>query len=125
MKRYALFLFFVKMLAFSLTLIFALLTLVNLFYRMDPKEKERAVVGGADLRPIVIVDAGHGGVDSGAVSVLGHEEKHLNLSVAKKLGAFLEAAGIRVIFTRSSSVLGEGRGSPSLGFLAKRSSSSF
>ncbi len=51
--------------------------------------------------PTVILDAGHGGLDSGAVSVYGDEEKHLNLAVAKKLGAFLENAGVRVIYTRT------------------------
>lgn len=51
--------------------------------------------------PTVILDAGHGGMDSGAVSVYGDEEKHLNLAVAKKLGAFLENAGVRVIYTRT------------------------
>lgn len=55
--------------------------------------------------PTVILDAGHGGLDSGAVSVYGDEEKHLNLEVAKKLGAFLENGGVRVIYTRTEDVM--------------------
>lgn len=53
----------------------------------------------------MILDPGHGGVDSGAVSVLGDEEKNLNLSLAKKVGSFLEEAGIRVIFSRTEDAL--------------------
>ena len=53
-------------------------------------------------KPTVILDAGHGGVDSGAVSVSGAEEKNLNLEVTKKIGSFLESAGIQVIYTRSN-----------------------
>lgn len=56
-------------------------------------------------QPTVILDAGHGGLDSGAVSVYGDEEKNLNLAVTKKLGAFLENAGIRVIYTRTEDVM--------------------
>ena len=36
----------------------------------------------------IVLDAGHGGIDSGAVSVLGDEEKHINLAVTQKLGEF-------------------------------------
>lgn len=53
----------------------------------------------------VILDPGHGGVDSGTVSVLGDEEKDINLSVAKALGQFLEAAGIRVLYTRTDDTM--------------------
>ena len=53
-------------------------------------------------KPMVILDPGHGGVDSGAVSVSGTEEKNLNLAVAKKIGAFLESAGVEVIYTREN-----------------------
>jgi len=55
-----------------------------------------------DLRPAVILDPGHGGADPGAISVIGTEEKQINLALAKSLGAFLEAAGIRVIYTREN-----------------------
>ncbi len=55
--------------------------------------------------PTVILDAGHGGVDSGAVSLLGTEEKNINLAVTKKLGEFLNEAGFRVLYTRQEDVL--------------------
>ena len=48
----------------------------------------------------VIIDAGHGGMDGGAVSVTGTLEKDLNLSVAKKAEALFTAAGYEVVMTR-------------------------
>jgi N-acetylmuramoyl-L-alanine amidase len=49
----------------------------------------------------VIVDAGHGGVDSGKVGVNGVLEKDLNLTIAKKLKKLLEQEGIRADLTRT------------------------
>ncbi|NGP44951.1 SH3 domain-containing protein [Bacillaceae bacterium SIJ1] len=48
----------------------------------------------------VVVDAGHGGHDSGAVGATGLLEKEVTLDVAKKLKAKLEAAGATVIESR-------------------------
>jgi len=48
----------------------------------------------------VVVDAGHGGHDGGAISPNGLTEKNINLSVAKFLADFLYKAGAKVILTR-------------------------
>lgn len=50
----------------------------------------------------VIVDAGHGGHDSGARSVRGKNEKDVALDTAKRLAAILRRRGFRVIETRNS-----------------------
>jgi len=50
-------------------------------------------------RKIIVVDAGHGGFDPGMVSNK-VEEKHINLSIAKKLQVFLEQGGATVFLTR-------------------------
>ncbi len=52
-------------------------------------------------RITVIVDAGHGGEDGGAVSSAGAAEKSLNLSIALMLGDMLRANGVDVIYTRT------------------------
>ena len=50
----------------------------------------------------IIVDAGHGIPDGGAVGVSGSVEQKINLDIALKLKEVLEGKGIRVIMTRES-----------------------
>ena len=52
--------------------------------------------------PCVVVDAGHGGIDSGKVGINGALEKDINLKIAEALKKYLEAEGIRVVMTRES-----------------------
>ena len=61
-------------------------------------------VGGAlnSGMPTIILDAGHGGIDSGCVSVNGAEEKDINLSIMLRLRDMLEASGFEVIVTRDA-----------------------
>lgn len=49
----------------------------------------------------VVIDAGHGGFDSGKVGVDGTLEKDVNLVIAKKLEQLLKAADVNVIMTRT------------------------
>lgn len=51
---------------------------------------------------IIVVDAGHGGPDGGAVGPGGTLEKDLNLAVAKKLALLLSQAGVAVVMTRDT-----------------------
>lgn len=53
----------------------------------------------------IVLDAGHGGEDGGAVSDSGIFEKDLNLAIAKKLATLLELNGVDVIMTRTEDVL--------------------
>ncbi len=48
----------------------------------------------------VIIDAGHGGHDTGAIGAKGTREKDVALAIAKKLAEKLEAAGLEVLLTR-------------------------
>ncbi len=50
----------------------------------------------------VVVDAGHGGKDFGAISPRGTVEKHLVLDMARRVYDELRAAGLEVIMTRNS-----------------------
>jgi len=50
----------------------------------------------------VMVDAGHGGRDSGARGVGGLWEKNVNLQVARLLGKQLEMMGFEVLYTRTT-----------------------
>ena len=53
----------------------------------------------------VVLDAGHGGEDGGAVSADGAVEKDLNLEIALLVKELLVANGINVILTRSTDTL--------------------
>ena len=55
--------------------------------------------------PTVIIDAGHGGEDGGAIGKNGAYEKDINLELAKKLIARLEAENIPCVLTRSTDIL--------------------
>ena len=66
---------------------------------------EQAVSVGAETDyplPTIVLDAGHGGIDSGCVSVNGAEEKDINLSIMLKLRDMLEVTGLRVEVTRDT-----------------------
>ncbi len=52
--------------------------------------------------PVIILDAGHGGIDSGCSSINGMEEKDINLSIMLKLKNMLEAAGFETLATRET-----------------------
>lgn len=57
------------------------------------------VVSGKD-RPVVVIDAGHGGNDPGKIGVDGSLEKDINLKIARKVKAYLEASDVQVVLTR-------------------------
>ena len=61
------------------------------------REKDRKMV-----KYCVVVDAGHGGSDPGKVGINQALEKDVNLQIAEKLKAFLEAEDIRVVMTRET-----------------------
>jgi len=54
--------------------------------------------------PVVLLDAGHGGEDGGAVGIGGLVEKDLNLEITLMLDYFLRALGYETILTRAEDV---------------------
>ncbi len=50
----------------------------------------------------VVIDAGHGGKDTGALGRDHVKEKDVNLAIAMKLGAELEKHGVKVVYTRTA-----------------------
>ena len=67
---------------------------------------ERALPTAAEAaeRPVIVLDAGHGGLDSGAVGVNGTLEKDVNLSIVRILRDMLELSGFDVVLTRSEDI---------------------
>ncbi len=60
--------------------------------------------------PIVVIDAGHGGEDGGAISVTGARESMLNLEISQRLNDLLHFLGVhtQMIRTEDISVYTEG-----------------
>jgi N-acetylmuramoyl-L-alanine amidase CwlD len=52
----------------------------------------------------IVLDPGHGGIDTGACGKRNSLEKEINLEVALKLKTFLEMAGAQVLLTRNKDV---------------------
>lgn len=53
-------------------------------------------------KPVVLLDAGHGGIDGGAQSADGVCEKDINLSICMKIRDILEENGVKTHMTRES-----------------------
>ena len=61
-------------------------------------------------RPVtVVIDAGHGGIDPGAISKNGIEEKSLNLAIAEKIKKLSGEYNVRVVMTRNEDQLAGGK----------------
>lgn len=67
-----------------------------------PQSQAKATEKSADPRPLVALDPGHGGIDTGTVAPTGQMEKNIVLDFAKRLRARIERSGkFRVLMTRS------------------------
>ena len=53
-----------------------------------------------DKRPVIAIDAGHGGIDAGASAADGTAEKEINLAIAQKLKKIAEDYPAEVVLTR-------------------------
>ena len=58
----------------------------------------------ASSKPVIVLDAGHGGMDSGAVGVTGVLEKDVNLSIVLALRDMFEMSGFDVVLTRDEDI---------------------
>lgn len=82
----------------------AVLTLGIIFLSHEPPTVSSVVGPARFFGETVVVDAGHGGEDGGAVSVSGAVESHINLAIALRLDALLGLYGVNTVLLRSSDV---------------------
>ncbi len=73
-----------------------------LLYALKLKEDRSisAVFSSPVKEKIIVIDAGHGGFDPGAVSDSGTREDEINLKIANKLRKHLKDQGAKVVMTR-------------------------
>lgn len=81
----------------ELTLALILLVVISL---LADRSELLAVVAPVEQKTVVVLDAGHGGMDSGKVAVNNILEKDINLKIVYFLKAALEEQGITVVLTR-------------------------
>ena len=67
---------------------------------------EHALPTSADTakKQVIVIDPGHGGLDSGAVGVTGVLEKDVNLSIVLALRDMFEMSGFEVVLTRNEDI---------------------
>jgi N-acetylmuramoyl-L-alanine amidase len=71
----------------------------------EPESKPTPQIKTNDKKPLVIIDPGHGGADSGAISVNGIMEKTITLALGRQLrDKLLESGNYRVKMTRDKDV---------------------
>lgn len=75
--------------------------MVSVFFRLNPT---KSVMTENKTEPIIVIDAGHGGEDGGAVSESGVLEKDINLSIANNSADLLKIFGYKVVQTRTDDV---------------------
>lgn len=71
----------------------------------EEKKPEKQIKEETKVKPLIVLDPGHGGKDPGAIGVSGVYEKHLTLAMSKQLQTLLEQTGrYRVKLTRDTDV---------------------
>lgn len=79
---------------------------ITLFLMFSAYQKVavRASADRGEYRPTIVLDAGHGGEDGGAVSKSGLQEKDVNLAITHYLKEMLTATGFDVVMTRDADI---------------------
>ena len=74
----------------------------SVWREMIKGSSQRAISDDGQItKPVVVIDAGHGGMDPGKVGVSGALEKEINLAIAYELKELLEQNDIMVVMTRT------------------------
>ena len=81
---------------------FVLLIATIFFVAFDLIDKNAtSSLVSADTGRVIIIDAGHGGEDSGAIGINGAYEKDLNLAISLLIGEELTKKGYTVVYSRT------------------------
>ena len=86
-----------KMLVLIAFLLLVCAAAVYAILRLSPRILSASVPAAA---PTLVIDAGHGGIDGGAISQDGTRESELNLSIALRLESIVRFCGQKTMMTR-------------------------
>ena len=77
----------------------------TVFTYITENDYKNTAVYTAPLPQTIIIDAGHGGEDGGAVGINNIIEKDLNLEISLLLADLLKSAGYNIIMTRTDDIM--------------------
>lgn len=83
----------------SLLIVLAVAVVVSLYHIGNHLPVPGLIAQGLE-DTVIVIDAGHGGADPGAVGVTGSLEKDVDLAIAQRVAELLEMSGAKVVETR-------------------------
>ncbi len=103
-KERFLFKYLLFCLTFAAILILLILISTHFLSDQDPSSHQLTIKGDDSL-PVIVIDAGHGGEDAGAIGTNGTLEKDINLCISLQLSDILRSMGYQTVLTRSEDIL--------------------
>lgn len=88
-----------------LTLFVFFVMIFSVFFNVDLINDVYAQTSAISKKRIIVIDAGHGGEDCGAIGDGNIYEKNLNFQISMKLGEYLSNNGYEVVYTRTEDKL--------------------
>lgn len=76
--------------------------MLSYYLNFISSDSTQSVSAPVTCNKIIVIDAGHGSPDGGAVGKSGVEEKDLNLIISGKIGDLLIRSGAKVVYTRNN-----------------------
>ena len=95
---------------FVVTVLLLVVAITLLQISFGIKKEEQGLPTQASAAPVVVIDAGHGGMDGGAVAPDGTAEKEINLEISEILACIMEVSGVKAVMTRTEDVMLDGEG---------------
>lgn len=86
---------------FAILALILTIAIIIMHFFFSPRLSSPASKDGLTALPVIVIDAGHGGMDGGAVGVDGTLEKELNLEIAIILSELLRVSGYETVMTRN------------------------
>lgn len=83
-------------------LLAALVLLVAVLWPTAAVRQDSETLALTLLDRVIVIDAGHGGFDPGAIGAGGVQEKAVNLAISRRVADMLRQVGVRVVETRTT-----------------------